>query len=82
MADCDCLCFKLKIFGSLTQKKPCLPLLKQQRNPALGRDLPLAQLMIAEAFPMRCIRSRFSRDKTRLKTFETTWMFDSLFLNL
>lgn len=74
MADCDCLCFRLKIFESLTQKKPCSPLLTQQHNPALGRDLPLARLMIAEAFPRRRIRSRFSRDKTRLETVETSWM--------
>lgn len=74
MADWDGLCFTLKVFESLAQKKPCLPLLKQQHNPALGRDLPSAQLMIAEAFPMRCIRSRYSRDKTRLETVVPSWV--------
>lgn len=39
---------------------------KQQYNPAMGHDLPLAQIMIAESFAIKCIRLRFSRDKTRL----------------
>lgn len=38
---------------------------KQQYNLAMGHDLPLAQIMIAEAFPIKFIRLRFIRDKTR-----------------
>lgn len=52
----------LKTLERLKQKKPCF----QQYNPAMGRDLPLDQIMIAEPFHIRCIRLTFSREKTRL----------------
>lgn len=61
-ADCDCLCFRLKTLERLTQRKHCsrnrriiLPWVVTNRE---------GQLMIAEEFPLRCIKKmRFCRDR-------------------
>lgn len=58
---------KKKNLEMLKQKDRCLlgSSFKQQCNPAKGHELPLAQIMLPGAFPMKCIRSRSCRDKAR-----------------
>lgn len=41
---------------------------KQQYNLAMGHDLPLAQIIIAVAFPIKCIKLRFNGDRTSFST--------------
>lgn len=39
---------------------------KQQYNPGMGHDLPLAQITIAEAVHIRCIKMKLSRSRASL----------------
>lgn len=39
---------------------------KQQNNPGMGHDLPLAQITIAEAVHLSCIKMKLSRGRARL----------------